>query len=108
MAKLVVLKLINGDFEQGFLVTLQIWEEGVRPLAETIGNLPPSLEILEQHRNWDSTYRGLGGNLRIGAPAKQVKNFSIADVNQAALVLKDSLNNWLNSERFRNVREKLL
>ncbi|HEY9668326.1 MAG TPA: transmembrane sensor domain-containing protein, partial [Coleofasciculaceae cyanobacterium] len=64
MGKLVVLKL-DGDFKQGFRVTLEIGLEGERPETEIVGKLPPAPELVEQYRGWQSTYRGLGKFNRI-------------------------------------------
>jgi hypothetical protein len=40
VGKLVVFKLGDGNFEQGFPVTLQIGEDGDRPSTEITGKLP--------------------------------------------------------------------
>jgi hypothetical protein len=42
VGKLVVFKLGDGNFEQGFSVTLQIGEDGDRPSTEITGKLPPA------------------------------------------------------------------
>jgi len=109
VAKLVVLKLGDGNFEQGFAVTLQIGEDGDRPATEITGKLPKAPEILQHYRCWQSAYRSLGWSSRLEAAAIQVTNVSLAaNCYKAAQVLRGSLNSWLYSEPFRSIREKLL
>ncbi len=49
MGKLVVLKLGDGSFEQGFPVTLQMGEDERPPCLEIIGKLPPIPEIPQSY-----------------------------------------------------------
>lgn len=106
-SKIVVLKLGSTDSNQEMSVTLQILGDGLRPLAETTGSLPSAPKILENYQNWKSAYNSQGKNLRLEAPVKQNTNFSITDLNSNAQNLEASLNNWLNSQQLRAVREKL-
>lgn len=109
MGKLVVLKLGDGSFEQGFPVTLQIGNDGDRPSLEITGKLPPALEIPQYYSKWQTTYRGLGARYRLEAKAGFVTNISkIENCSNAAQVLRDATNAWLHSESFRSIREKLL
>ncbi|MGA7933752.1 MAG: CHAT domain-containing protein, partial [Kovacikia sp.] len=109
VGKLVVLKLGDGSFEQGFSVTLQIGDESARPSTEVTGVLPANAEILQIYQQWQLAYRQLGLRSRLSAPSGQITNVSmVADCNRAAQILRDSLNHWLSTERFRIIREKLL
>lgn len=108
MGKLVVLKLGDGDFEQGFPVMLQIGEDGDRPKLEVTGKLPPALEVLQHYICWQSAYRSLGLRQRLEAEAGQVTNVSIVECYDAAQDLLNNLNAWLRAESFREIREKLL
>ena len=112
MGKLVVLKLGDGSFEQGFPVTLQIGEEERYPSIEIIGKLPPIPEIPQYYHTWSTRYRSLGLRSRLEASTAQVKNYSvrekIEDCCSAAQTLRDRLNAWLYAESFRPIREKLL
>ena len=109
MGKLVVFKLGDGNFEQGFPVTLQIGEDGDRPEAEITGKLPPAPELPQQYSCWQSAYRRLGLRSRLEAEAVQVTNVSIIEDCVAAVhVLCNSLNTWLHAESFRSIREKWL
>ena len=109
MGKLVIIKLGGGNFEQGFPVTLQIGEEGSRPSAEMTGQLPPAPKLPEIYTQWRSTYRNLTLSPRLEKPKKQTTQVSITQpCADAAKLLKESLNEWLNSEDFRPVKEGLL
>ncbi|WP_229423923.1 CHASE2 domain-containing protein [Moorena producens] len=109
IGKLVVLKIGDGCFDKGFPVTLQIWEEGKRPLLEITGRLPPAPEILQSCQSWTTSYHSLGLRSRLEASVVQVTNVSkLERCYNAAQVLGDRLNAWLSSEPFRPIKEKLL
>jgi CHASE2 domain-containing sensor protein len=116
VSKLVILKIAEGSFEQGFAVTLQIGEESLAgqrfaflPTAEVTGRLPPNLDISQSYQNWQSMYRRLGLKSRLHATKAQVTNVSlIHDCNHAAEALAAQLNAWLRCESFRPIREKWL
>ena len=112
MGKLVVLKLGDGSFEQGFPVSLEIGEDERRPALETNGKLPPIPEICETYKDWTDSYGNLGLPSRLEASATPVKHFSIKEEIEkcckAAQRLREQLNSWLFSESFRPLRETLL
>lgn len=67
MTKLVRL-IFNGSFEQGFTVSVDINQDGrPRPIAGIAGRLPAEPEIPNLYRNWQSAYRKLDLNARLGA-----------------------------------------
>ncbi|MCC5640520.1 CHASE2 domain-containing protein [Nostoc sp. CHAB 5844] len=109
MAKLVVLKFGDANFNQGFAVTLQIGEESDRPTAEITGRLPPCPEMPLYYSRWQSSYRQLGNGYRLDAEKMQVTNVSITQSCQdLAHVLQARFNTWLRTEEFRPLREKWL
>lgn len=69
MGKLVVLKL-NGDFEKGFQVSLEMGEDGQLPDLKMDAYLPRNPELARQvERHWNQTYRSLSNTDRpINAP----------------------------------------
>jgi CHASE2 domain-containing sensor protein len=109
VGKLVILKLGEGNFEQGFFVTLQIGDENVRPVVEITAELPPNPEILHHYYHWQSSYRNLKLPSRpIGLPKKPNPASRPEDCQQLTEELKVSFNTWLTSESFRPIREKCL
>lgn len=111
MAKLVVLKFDEGDWEAGFLVTLKIGAEGDHPLTELSAKLPPAPEIPEHYDEWREIFLALLEEQRgLEKPAAQVTNSSeiIAECGARAKVLADDLNVWLNSKRFRPIKDLML
>lgn len=105
MDKLVVFNLGEGDFKQGFPVTLQVWEEGGF-LTSFVGKLPASaIDFL--YDKWQSDYRQKVSGRMIPTPGR-VSNYSDTDLTGNSHILKAELNNWLNSETFRPVRDKFL
>ncbi|MEO1432929.1 MAG: CHASE2 domain-containing protein [Cyanobacteria bacterium J06633_8] len=109
MGKLVILKLGEGDFEQGFPVILQIGDENARPSTEITGKLPPNPEITKDYLRWQSIYRHLRLPSRIKGISKQVhRTPTLEECQQATEEFKLHFNNWLTSDCFRTIREKLL
>ena len=111
MGKLIVLKL-DGDFNQGFRVALEIGLEGERPETEIIGKLPPATELALRYSGWQSSYRSLGKATRV-IKAKKVKidgslKKEKEECRTLAKELHDYLNTWLKSESFFSIREKWL
>ncbi|MEH2456572.1 CHASE2 domain-containing protein [Nostoc sp.] len=109
MGKLVILKLGEGNFEQGFPVTLQIGDENVRPSVEITGALPPNPEILRDYYRWQSIYRNLRLPSRpIGLPKELKQAASLEDCQQVTEEFKIRFNTWLAADSFRPIREKWL
>ncbi|OCR02030.1 hypothetical protein BCD67_07590 [Oscillatoriales cyanobacterium USR001] len=113
MAKLVILKIGDGNFKQGFPVILQVGEDGVPPSTEVTGKLPPNSEIVEYYEQWRLIYRRLVVGRRLEKVNNQITSSSelielIENCRNAAQSLSSSLQNWLNSETFRPIKEQLL
>ncbi|NER23944.1 MAG: CHASE2 domain-containing protein [Symploca sp. SIO1C2] len=110
MGKSVNLKIVNGDFDQGFQVILRIGEDGSSTATEINGWLPPAPQLPWLCSNWYSSYHSGGeteASRALTAPETQVTNFSILD---SAQDLENAINNWLNASdlQFRFFRDKLL
>jgi uncharacterized protein YjbI with pentapeptide repeats len=97
-------------------VTLQIGAEGAIPQLEMVGSLPNYEAIRTSHARWQQAYdeiiRAIDHESRINAPAVQVTNVSYQEIfgycRQAAQQLQADINQWLNSEFFRPIKEQLL
>ncbi|MGJ3251889.1 MAG: CHASE2 domain-containing protein [Elainellaceae cyanobacterium] len=109
LGKLVVLKL-EGDLEQqGFRVSLEVGTEGQRPDTETVGYLPPNVELATCVVQWQQNYRRLGTVTRI-TPQEIIYNGSInqlEDFRQSADELRDRLSAWLESKQFLAIDRRL-
>lgn len=103
MGKLIVLKL-DGDFNQGFRVTLEIGLEGDRPEVEIIGNLPPATYLIQEYGDSQSIYRSLGKRSRIIKVRETRSDVSlkkkIQECRTQAFKLRDRLNSWLKADSF--------
>ena len=108
MQKLVVIKL-EGCFEQGFQVTLEIGAEGSRPDVEITGQLPPAAILLTHLTNWQSNYYRLKLSTRVITDVEiAVDNTIPKQCSDSARQLSDRLNNWLRTQSFLPIREKWL
>ncbi len=108
MAKLVILKL-NGDFESGFQVSLEIGQEGKSAYCGFLGNLPPATELRRCLRVWQQQYRQQDKNYRI-KPQQIIYDGLIAPHKQlikSAAKLQQELQAWLNSPHFNYVDKHL-
>ncbi|MDF0555610.1 CHAT domain-containing protein [Kamptonema sp. UHCC 0994] len=104
MGKLVVIRIGEGNFELGFPVTLDIGEEGASFHTSLPGRLPDSLIDL-LYEKWQSEYRKKVSGRMIAPPA-QVANRSNSDLIESSNLLKQELNNWLNSKTFSPIKGK--
>ncbi|MCT7964093.1 CHASE2 domain-containing protein [Laspinema sp. D1] len=60
MTKVIVLKIMGGDFDSGFSVSLQVWDEsGGFPSVDKSGYLPPHPHLEGHYFNWQTSFRGL-------------------------------------------------
>ncbi|KAM3091008.1 CHASE2 domain-containing protein [Phormidesmis sp. 146-35] len=106
--KLVVLKL-DGDFEQGFRVALEVGIDGDRPAIEMVGFLPANSELVMVLHRWQQAYRSLGHHTRI-VPQEIIYGGSVNqldDCRSFARELHDRLNTWLDSPAFRGIDRRL-
>ena len=109
MGKLVILKLGEGNFEQGFYATLQIGDENAHPTVEITAKLPPNPEISSNYDRWQSIYRNLKLPSRpIGLPKQVTPVPTLEECQQVTEEFKVRFNTWLASDSFRPIREKWL
>ncbi|MDY7012328.1 MAG: CHAT domain-containing protein, partial [Cyanobacteriota bacterium] len=111
---LVILDL-DGDLKNGATATLEIRAEGeTRALVQTRtkGKLPPCPDLLELYQKWQKFYYRLGILFRLEERfCSGESNFSgdpLGACRQAARHLVRRFNEWLRSESFRPLREKIL
>ncbi|WP_375490821.1 hypothetical protein [uncultured Nostoc sp.] len=102
MAKLVFLKILGGDFNSGFLVNMQIYNEHDRLLiADIEGKLPPAKDLPDHYAKWQACYSQIVSQRN---PRLSVKNTSvrsteiIAEIKKAKENLHFHINDWLKPE----------
>src|SRR5919199_4725369 len=97
MSKLVVFNIGEGNFEQGFPVTLLLGEEGKLPYKDYQDRLPPAPELPELYRQWQQKYYGLESMRRvIKVPPAQITNVSSEDCEKAAEALEACVKEWFD------------
>ncbi len=113
MKKLVVLKL-DGDFNQGFRVSLEIGEDGKRAdfeLSDDRLKLPPIPKLPDIYQDWCRSYRGLGGH-RIKAKKGQISNVKFTSLKEACQTKADKIElnftKWLKADSFYRIKEECL
>ncbi len=107
----------EGDFHQGFPVTVQIGSEGTLHSRQAVAHLPPAPEIAQTYKRWQTSYRLIGTLFRIKAKATQLKNVSVQPIaspdplllecRSAAAAIATHFNTWLNSAEFRAIEQSL-
>jgi CHASE2 domain-containing sensor protein len=109
VGKLVVLKIGEGSFQDGFPITLEMGDEGAFPSVGVVGKLPPAPDILQAYRAWQQQYYSLDRHYRLTAPDDQETNISFPEqCRHAALVLQTTFQAWLNTAAFRPIQDKWL
>lgn len=113
MNKLVVLKL-DGDFHEGFRVSLEIGEDASRPDVELSDNtlkLPPLPILPDIYQDWSNSYRSLDG-YRIKPKKDQITNVKFQDLKKEchaqANILKEKFILWLEVDSWRRIKEVCL
>jgi ABC-type phosphate/phosphonate transport system substrate-binding protein len=111
MSKVVCLKLEQGDFNQGFQVSVDIAEEGKPPYVLGLkGGLRQAPELPRLYQNWQTKYCNLEANYRrsrLHFTDEPGTKTTIAECAEAAEKLKSSMQNWLECEEFREVDRAL-
>lgn len=109
MGKLVILKIAQGNWENGFPVILQIGEEGNQANIEIRGRLPASLKLPVAYQVWQTAYLSLGQATRLEPKTIIISNVSSKHhCLETSRTLLQAFNHWLNAESFRGIREKML
>ncbi|MFB2891600.1 CHAT domain-containing protein [Aerosakkonemataceae cyanobacterium BLCC-F50] len=95
-------------------MTLQMGEDGASFHTSLDGKLPPFPQIPSLYTIWQSEYRHFlnpsrveGASLGKKPATQQRASHSVPDVNEKAEDLIKNLNEWLNSETFRPIKDKL-
>ena len=104
MSKLVILKLGQGSLDRGFPVNMQMSKDGSHLKTGLDGSLPAAPELRQRLQKWRNTYRS-GTRGRLEAVKGVTNSSDYSDIDQP---FTTSINDWINSQSFREIREKLL
>jgi uncharacterized protein YjbI with pentapeptide repeats len=115
-SKIVLLRLdrvVEPATQDRLPVTLRISWENALPFYEGLGELPPAIKLVDAYRSWQMSYRkSLTAKVRLDIPETQVTNISrqtfLQDCEEAAATLKHELNQWLNADVFRLLKDEIL
>ena len=120
MSKRAIFRIDQGNFEQGFPVSLEIRDHQRNLLAgEAFGTLVPNSEILTKYQNWQQAYYAWGKdeNCRwwrrvIDIPPSMNQNYSSSEdsverAKKAASEFKTAFNNWLNHSSLEEIKKIL-
>ncbi|MDJ0575341.1 MAG: CHASE2 domain-containing protein [Xenococcaceae cyanobacterium MO_234.B1] len=108
VVRVVILK-IDGEFELGFNVSLQMGFEGQSFDVEVSGKLPQAPQLLKYLEAWQTQYRQLDFSKRI-KPKGIFYNGSINSWHQLKLwgdKLQEEFQKWLQAPSFYNIELKL-
>ena len=106
---IVSLKIAEGSFDVGFSVTLQISQEGLPAELEISSQLPAAPQIPHQYSLWQTAYLGLKRVARLESNKAFITNYSRSEnCDRAAAKLLASINNWLDADSFRYLKERFL
>lgn len=106
---IATLKIREGDFTKGFLVTLLISREGLLPELEINAELPPAPKLPQLYNLWQASYLGLELSYRLEAKKAFVSNYShVENCDRTSHQLLNSFNSWLDTNNFRPLKEKFL
>ncbi|WP_341735339.1 protein kinase [Microcoleus sp. CAWBG640] len=109
MGKLVVLNIVDGDFENGFPVFLEIANDGDYRFAEADGKLPSAPQLLKHYEDWQKPYSSIVSSLRSSriSGTGYTPSSRISEAKTASQKLKSSLNNWLESPEMHSISKSI-
>jgi serine/threonine-protein kinase len=109
MGKLVVLNIVDGDFENGFPVFLEIANDGEYPFAEEHGKLPSAPQLLKHYEDWQKPYSTIVSSLRSSriSGTGYTPSSKISEAKTASQKLNLSLNEWLESPEMHSISKTI-
>jgi uncharacterized protein YjbI with pentapeptide repeats len=119
--RVVTIKLGARDIDRNLAVSVEIGDRGHNPHASATGILGCEDDVIAAYHHWQTVYRQhLTSATRIDIPSQQNTNlkqpdrFSNAEATQinkcqlTAQTLKQEINQWLDSSKFKSIRELML
>lgn len=119
MGRVAILKIRNGDFDQGFDVSLQVCSDNNLPSPELLGRLPANTEMEDLYTVWQQTFIRL--RKQRGSDDEddwQIEprptNRSTSEVDACRYFVRNletSMRNWLQNSQdvgWQRIRERLV
>lgn len=117
MSQLVVFKLGQGDWQQGFhSVTIQLWPDALtQTSAQWTGSLPAHPQLPKLYDRWRLLYLARSRRIasrKLAQPLIEIEdegvtNVSMADLDQLCQQLQQEINGWLDSSSFSKAERRL-
>jgi len=114
MAKLVTLNFDRGDFQQGFEVKIQIFDESDNSLillADKTGKFHPAKNIPNLYDQWSLNHQKLDSSRRDISIPEKGKSFNTEFIcnqcDESASQLRKAFKNWLSLPEFHKFKENL-
>jgi CHASE2 domain-containing sensor protein len=117
MARVAVLKISKGNFDQGFEVSLELREDGGAPLGEIEGRLQANTDIEGLYLLWQQSFRNLsaiarnhGWEIEESLPTNRATKEIKSDCFQSMRQVEANFNQWLQTSGdwgWQKIRERL-
>ena len=111
--KLIVMDVVEGNFDRGFPVALRIGQVGKPHTVEFRGRLPAAPELPQLYERWQTAYYNWGAThrwwrARMDFPPQITNVSQWDDCTQAAQTLQQALKEWFDRSDLRDLREQIL
>ena len=119
MGRVAILKILHGNFQQGFEVSLEIKEDEGQSLAELDGKLPANTDIESLYQSWQQSFYRITGIYRNWEIDDIPTNIASSDLMTSDLVtdcwqkvqsLEANMQSWLQASAnisWQKIRERL-
>ncbi len=111
--RVVIIKLGARDLDRNLAVNVEIGNRGMTPHAAAIGVLKCEDDLILAYHDWQIAYRQhLNSATRLDIPSQQNTNLKQPDRSAKCQItsenLKRKINEWLDSEEFKPIKELML
>ncbi len=117
MSRVAVIRVRNGESDQGFNVSLQVCSDNALPSPEILGKLPANPELEDLYTVWQQTFIRLTtqrGTISDWQIESRPTNYSTSEVDACRYFVRNletSMKNWLQHSQDRGwqkIRERLV
>lgn len=117
MSRVAVVRIRNGDFDQGLDISLQVCSDKAFPSPEILGRLPANPELEDLYTVWQQTFIRLTTQRRTISDwqiESRPTNYSTSEVDTCRYFVRNletSMRNWLQHSQDRGwqkIRERLV